>query len=123
MGTALNTKHSYKITTVIWGFVLLSLIADLTWTIMHPRPTRFLWGVILLYFAIKIFRERNSETCIWRHEYKKQKKQAEEAGISYQESRRVVRTPKSYIIEIPLLLFLVSVFPQCRMAVSCQMGV
>lgn len=106
----LNIKHHYKITTVLFVLILVCLIADLTWTIVHPRPTRFLWFVVLLYFAIKISRERDPEKCIWRQEYKRQKKQAEEAGISYQENRRVVRTPKRYLIEIPLILILIYVF-------------
>lgn len=74
---ALNAKHHYKITTVLFVFVLICLISDLVWTILHPRPTRFLWFWVLLYFAVKIFREKNF---------------------------------KKYLIEIPLILVLISVF-------------
>lgn len=107
---ALNTKHHYRITTVLFVLVLICLIIDLVWMILHPRPTRFFWFLLLLYFAVRLFREKNAEKCIWRQEYKKQKVQAEAAGISYQENRRVVRSPKIYVIEIPLLLFLLFVF-------------
>lgn len=106
----MNTKHHYRITTVLFVFVLVFLISDLAWTILHPRPTRFFWFLSLLYFTVRLFRERDAEKCIWRQEYKKQKVQAEAAGIPYQESRRIVRSPKIYIIEIPLILFLLFVF-------------
>lgn len=105
----MGIKHSYKITIVIWGFVLIGLIADLVWTILHPRPTYFMWLWVFFYFVVKIYRERDTQKCVWHREYKRQKKKAEEEGIIYKEDRRIVRMPKMYIIEIPLILALIYV--------------
>lgn len=104
----MKIKHTYQITTVLFGLTLSCLIADLAWTVLHPRPTRFFYFVVLLYFAVKLFRERDSKKCIWRQEYQKQKEQAEEKGIPYIENRRVVRNPKIYLMEIPLILVIIS---------------
>lgn len=106
----MNTKHHYPITTALFILIIICLIVDLAWTIPHPRPTRFLWFIVLLYFAVKLFRERDSEQCIWRQEYNRQQEQAEEAGISYEENRRIVKNPKIYLLEIPLILVIISVF-------------
>lgn len=109
VAAALNTKHHYPITTALFILIIICLIVDLAWTIPHPRPTRFLWFIVLLYFAVKLFRERDSEQCIWRQEYNRQQEQAEEAGISYEENRRIVKNPKIYLLEIPLILVIISV--------------
>lgn len=89
--------------------VLAGLTADLIWTVLHPRPTCFVWLWVFFFFAVKIFRERGVQTCVWRREYKKQKRKAQEDGTALEEDRRVVRTPIVYMIEIPLILALIYV--------------